>query len=201
MAREGRFTLGGLLSEEILEADNLPVKLCGISHCYRTEAGAGGRAARGLYRVHQFTKVEMFAFTRPEDSEAMHGELLRIEERMFTALQVPYRVIDIAAGDLGAPAYRKFDIEAWLPGRGDGGDWGEVTSTSNCTDYQARRLKARFRRKGSKKNELVHTLNGTAVAIARALIALFENHQQADGSIEIPEALRAYTGFDRIGPR
>jgi seryl-tRNA synthetase len=151
--------------------------------------------------VHQFTKVEMFAFTRPEDSEAMHAELLRIEERMFGALQVPYRVIDIAAGDLGAPAYRKFDIEAWLPGRGERGNWGEVTSTSNCTDFQARRLKTRFRRKGSKKNELVHTLNGTAVAIARALIALLENHQQADGAVAIPEALRAYTGFDRIGPR
>jgi seryl-tRNA synthetase len=194
-------TLGGLYEDCVLEEDDLPIKIAGISHCYRTEAGAAGRESKGLYRVHQFTKVEMFAFTRPEDSEAMHGELLRIEERMFQALRVPYRVIDIAAGDLGAPAYRKFDIEAWLPGRGERGDWGEVTSTSNCTDFQARRLKTRFRRKGSKKNELVHTLNGTAVAIARALIALLENHQQADGSITIPEALRAYTGFDRIGPR
>ena len=185
----------------MLEEDDLPIKISGISHCYRTEAGAAGRESKGLYRVHQFTKVEMFAFTRPEDSEAMHAELLRIEERMFSALQVPYRVIDIAAGDLGAPAYRKFDIEAWIPGRGEHGDWGEVTSTSNCTDFQARRLKTRFRRKGSKKNELVHTLNGTAVAIARALIAVLENHQQADGSITIPEALRAHTGFDRIGPR
>jgi Seryl-tRNA synthetase len=194
-------TLGGLYEDTVLEEDDLPIKIGGISHCYRTEAGAAGRESKGLYRVHQFTKVEMFAFTRPEDSEAMHAELLRIEERMFGALQVPYRVIDIAAGDLGAPAYRKFDIEAWLPGRGERGDWGEVTSTSNCTDFQARRLKTRFRRKGSKKNELVHTLNGTAVAIARALIALLENHQQADGAIAIPEALRAYTGFDRIGPR
>ena len=194
-------TLGGLYEDAVLEEDDLPIKIGGISHCYRTEAGAAGRESKGLYRVHQFTKVEMFAFTRPEDSEAMHGELLRIEERMFSALRVPYRVIDIAAGDLGAPAYRKFDIEAWLPGRGERGDWGEVTSTSNCTDFQARRLRTRFRRKGSKKNELVHTLNGTAVAIARALIALLENHQQADGSILIPEALRAYTGFDRIGPR
>jgi seryl-tRNA synthetase len=194
-------TLGGLYEDAVLEEDDLPIKIGGVSHCYRTEAGSAGRESKGLYRVHQFTKVEMFAFTRPEDSEAMHGELLRIEERMFSALRVPYRVIDIAAGDLGAPAYRKFDIEAWLPGRGEHGDWGEVTSTSNCTDFQARRLKTRFRRKGSKKNELVHTLNGTAVAIARALLALLENHQQADGSITIPEALRAYTGFDRIGPR
>src|SRR5258706_16010876 len=142
----------------------------------------------------------MYAFKHTEYSEAMHAEMLRIEERMFSALQVQFRVIDIAAGDLGAPAYRKFDIEAWLPGRGERGDWGEVTSTSNCTDFQARRLRTRFRRKGSKKNELVHTLNGTAVAIARALIALLENHQRADGPIQIPQALRSYTGFDPIGP-
>jgi seryl-tRNA synthetase len=149
--------------------------------------------------VHQFSKIEMFAFTRPEDSEAMHEELLRIEEQIFQALEVPYRVIDIAAGDLGAPAYRKFDIEAWLPGRGEGGDYGEVTSTSNCTDYQARRLKTRFRRKGSKRNELVHTLNGTAIAVSRALVALLENHQRRDGSVGIPEALKPYVGRESIG--
>jgi seryl-tRNA synthetase len=194
-------TLGGLYEDTVLDEDDLPIKIGGISHCYRTEAGSAGRESKGLYRVHQFTKVEMFTFTRPEDSDAMHEELLRIEERMYGALDVPYRVIDIATGDLGAPAYRKFDIEAWIPGRGDGGDYGEVTSTSNCTDFQARRLKTRFRRKGTKKNELVHTLNGTAVAISRALITLLENHQQADGSISIPEKLRPYTGFDRIGPR
>jgi seryl-tRNA synthetase len=194
-------TLGGLYEDTVLDEDDLPIKIGGISHCYRTEAGSAGRESKGLYRVHQFTKVEMFAFTRPEDSDAMHEELLRIEERMYGALDVPYRVIDIATGDLGAPAYRKFDIEAWIPGRGDGGDYGEVTSTSNCTDFQARRLKTRFRRKGTKKNELVHTLNGTAVAISRALITLLENHQQADGSVSIPEKLRPYTGFDRIGPR
>ena len=194
-------TLGGLYEDTVVDEDDLPLKLAGISHCYRTEAGSAGRESKGLYRVHQFTKVEMFAFTRPEDSPAMHDELLAIEERVFQALEVPYRVIDIATGDLGAPAYRKFDIEAWLPGRGEGGDYGEVTSASNCTDFQARRLKTRFRRKGTKKNELVHTLNGTAVAISRALIAILENHQQADGSIVIPEALRPHTGFDRIGPR
>jgi seryl-tRNA synthetase len=192
-------TLGGMYADTIVEEDDLPIKIAGISHCFRTEAGSAGRESRGLYRVHQFSKVEMFAFTRPEDSEAMHEELLRIEEQIFQALEVPYRVIDIAAGDLGAPAYRKFDIEAWLPGRGEGGDYGEVTSTSNCTDYQARRLKTRFRRKGSKRNELVHTLNGTAIAVSRALVALLENHQRRDGSVGIPEALKPYVGRESIG--
>jgi len=194
-------TLGGLYQDALLEEDELPIRLAGVSHCYRTEAGSAGRESKGLYRVHQFTKVEMFAFTRPEDSEAMHAELLRIEERIWQKLEVPYRVLDIATGDLGAPAWRKFDIEAWLPGRGEKGDYGEVTSASNCTDFQARRLKTRFRRKGAKKTELVHTLNGTAVAISRALIALLENHQRADGSVRIPEALRPYLGRDVIGPR
>jgi len=193
-------TLGGLYEDELVDEDDLPLKLAGLSHCYRTEAGSAGRESRGLYRVHQFTKVEMFAFARPEDSDALHEELLRIEERIFNALEIPYRVIDVATGDLGAPAYRKFDLEAWMPGRGEAGEWGEVTSASNCTDFQARRLKTRFRRKGGKKNELVHTLNGTAVAISRVIIALLENHQRADGSVAIPEALRPYTGFEAIGP-
>ncbi len=143
----------------------------------------------------------MFVFCRPEESEAVHEQLLAIEERAFRELEIPYRVIDVAAGDLGAPAYRKFDIEAWMPGRGENGDYGEVTSASNCTDYQARRLKTRFRREGSKKNELVHTLNGTIVAVSRALIPLLENHQRADGSVAIPKALQRHTGFDAIGPR
>jgi seryl-tRNA synthetase len=194
-------TLGGLYQDALLEEEQLPLKLAGVSHCYRTEAGSAGRESKGLYRVHQFTKVEMFAFTRPEDSEAMHAELLRIEERIWQKLEIPYRVLDIATGDLGAPAWRKFDIEAWLPGRGEKGDYGEVTSASNCTDFQARRLKTRFRRKGAKKTELVHTLNGTAVAISRALIALLENHQQADGSVKIPQALRPYLGRDTIASR
>jgi seryl-tRNA synthetase len=194
-------TLGGLHADAILDEDELPKKFAGISHCFRTEAGAAGRESKGLYRVHQFTKVEMFAFARPEDSEALHADLLRIEERIFQALEVPYRVVDIATGDLGAPAYRKYDIEAWLPGRGDGGDYGEVTSTSNCTDFQARRLRTRFRRKGTKRNELVHTLNGTAVAISRTLIAILENHQRADGSVAIPAALQRYVGLESIGPR
>jgi seryl-tRNA synthetase len=194
-------TLGGLYADSILQEDELPLCMAGVSHCFRTEAGAAGRESKGLYRVHQFTKVEMFVITRPEDSEAMHERLLAIEERVFQALELPYRVVDIAAGDLGAPAFRKFDIEAWMPGRGEGGAYGEVSSTSNCTDYQARRLGTRFRRKGAKKNEYVHMLNGTAVSNARAILALLENHQQQDGSVAIPRALRPYVGRDSIGPR
>ena len=194
-------TLGGLHADAVLAEEDLPLKYAGISHCYRTEAGSAGRESRGLYRVHQFTKVEMFVFCRPEDSETIHDDLLRIEEKVFQALDLPYRVIDVATGDLGSPAFRKYDIEAWMPGRGEGGSYGEVTSTSNCTDYQARRLKTRFKRKGGKRNEIVHTLNGTAVAISRALVAILENNQQADGSVLIPEALRPFLGRDRIGPR
>ncbi len=194
-------TLGGLYAGEILDEDVLPLRLAGISHCFRTEAGAAGRESKGLYRVHQFTKVEMFVITRPEDSEEMHEQILAVEERIYAALEIPYRVIDVATGDLGAPAHRKFDIEAWMPGRGEGGGYGEVTSTSNCTDYQARRLKTRFRREGAKRNEFVHTLNGTAVAVTRTLIPLLENHQRSDGSVAIPKALQRYTGFDGIGPR
>ncbi len=194
-------TLGGLYANAILEEDQLPLKLAGLSHCFRTEAGSAGRESKGLYRVHQFSKVEMFAFTRPEDSEAMHEHLVAIEERIFQQLEIPYRVIDVATGDLGAPAYRKFDLEAWMPGRGGAGAYGEVTSASNCTDYQARRLGIRFKRKGSKRNELVHTLNGTAVALSRAPIALLENHQQADGTILLPKALQRAMGRESIRPR
>jgi seryl-tRNA synthetase len=191
-------TLGGAMQDHVFDADELPLKICGISHCFRTEAGAHGRATRGLYRVHQFTKVEMFAFTKPEESEAMHAELLDIECELFDGLGIPYRVLDIASGDLGGPAYRKYDLEAWMPGRGEAGEWGEVTSTSNCTDYQSRRLGIRFRTPGAKGTTLVHTLNGTALAIGRAMIALLENHQQADGSITIPQPLVAWMGKDRI---
>jgi seryl-tRNA synthetase len=194
-------TLGGLYADTILDESQLPLKLAGISHCFRTEAGAAGRESKGLYRVHQFSKVEMFAYTRPEDSEQMHDQIVAIEERMFQDLELPYRVIDIPSGDLGAPAYRKFDLEAWIPGRGEAGDWGEVTSASNCTDFQARRLKIRFRREGSKKPELVHTLNGTGIANSRAILALLEVHQRADGSIAVPKALQPYVGREVIGPR
>lgn len=197
-------TLGGMLADTIVEPESLPLLLCGLSHCFRTEAGAAGQESRGLYRVHQFTKVELFAFTEGdlEVSEAMHARLLAIEEEIFAGLGLPYRVLDIASGDLGGPAYRKYDIEAWMPGRGA---YGEVTSTSNCTDYQARRLRIRHRTAaadGSKgKNRFVHMLNGTAVATSRAIVAILENYQQADGSVLVPEALRARCGFDRIGPR
>ena len=143
----------------------------------------------------------MLCITRPEDSDAMHDEILAIEEKIFQGLELPYRVVDIAAGDLGAPAYRKYDVEAWMPGRGEGGSWGEISSASNCTDYQARRLKIRFRREGEKKNETVHMLNGTAVSNARTILALLENHQQKDGSVRIPEALQPYVGRELIGPR
>ena len=194
-------TLGGLYADQTLAEEDLPIKLCGISHCFRTEAGAHGRATRGIYRVHQFTKVEMFAFTRPDQSDAMHQYLCDLECEIFDELGIPYRVVDTATGDLGGPAYRKFDLEAWMPGRGEGGEWGEVTSTSNCTDYQARRLNVRYKRKGEKGTHLVHTLNGTAVAMTRAIIAILENYQQPDGSVVIPEVLRPWVGKDRIPAR
>jgi seryl-tRNA synthetase len=193
-------TLGGLYAGALLDEDALPLRLAGLSHCFRTEAGSHGRESKGLYRVHQFSKVEMFVLARPEESEALHESLVEIEERLFRALEIPYRVIDVATGDLGAPAFRKYDLEAWMPGRGERGDWGEVTSASNCTDYQARRLGTRFRRKAGKKTEHVHMLNGTAIAVSRALIALLENHQQADGSVVLPKALVPYVGSPRIDP-
>jgi seryl-tRNA synthetase len=192
-------TLGGLYAGQIVDADELPIKLCGVSHCFRTEAGAAGRASRGLYRVHQFTKVEMFAFTRPDQSEDMLNYFCDLECQIFDGLGIPYRVLDIASGDLGGPAYRKFDLEAWMPGRGAGGEYGEVTSASNCTDYQSRRLDIRYKNKNEKGTHLVHTLNGTAVAISRALIAILENYQQPDGSILVPEVLRPWVGKQRIG--
>jgi len=145
--------------------------MAGVSHCFRTEAGTYGKAMKGLYRVHQFTKVEMFAFTAPEHSDLMLEQLVAMEERIFSGLGIPYRVVECCTGDLGAAAYRKYDLEAWMPGRGEQGSWGEVTSASNCTDYQARRLNIRYRPKGSKNVSLVHTLNGTAVAISRAILA------------------------------
>ncbi|MEM6363987.1 MAG: serine--tRNA ligase, partial [Planctomycetota bacterium] len=192
-------TLGGMLSGQVLSDEELPLKFCGLSHCFRTEAGAAGRASKGLYRVHQFTKVEMFAFTTPAQSDALHDEMRTLECEIFDALEIPYRVIDTATGDLGGPAYRKYDLEAWMPGRGEGGSWGEVTSTSNCTDYQARRLNVRFKKTGEKGTHFVHTLNGTAVATGRAMIAILENHQKADGSIGIPTVLQDWVGKASIG--
>ncbi len=191
-------TLGGMHRDKILDESELPQRYVGLSHCFRTEAGAPGRDTRGLYRVHQFTKVEMFAFCTPAQSEAIHLELLGIEEQIFQGLGLPYQVIDTSTGDLGGPAYRKYDLEAWMPGRGEKGEFGEVTSTSNCTDYQARRLRIRYRSAGKKGTHFVHTLNGTAVAVSRALLAILENYQQADGSVVVPEVLRPWLGKDRV---
>jgi len=190
-------TLGGMMAGQTIDADQLPIKLCGISHCFRTEAGAHGKATRGLYRVHQFTKIEMFAYTLPQKSSDMLEHLRDLECRLFDGLGVPYRVVDTATGDLGGPAYRKYDLEAWMPGRNE---YGEITSTSNCTDYQSRRLNIRFSKKGEKGTQFVHTLNGTAIAISRALIAVLENYQQADGSVIVPEVLRQFVGKERIEP-
>jgi seryl-tRNA synthetase len=186
--------LAGQHAEEIIEERELPLRYAGLSHCFRTEAGSHGRASRGLYRVHQFTKVEMFAFTTPEQSEDLHEEMVEIEERIFQGLGLPYRVVDICTGDLGGAAYRKYDLEAWMPGRND---FGEVTSTSNTTNYQARRLGIRYRREGGRP-QLLHTLNGTALAMSRALISLLEVYQQEDGSVSLPEALVPYVGKERL---
>jgi seryl-tRNA synthetase len=188
--------LAGSLAGEIVEGESLPIRLAGLSHCFRTEAGSHGRASRGLYRVHQFTKVEMFAFAEPEQSDALHEEMLGIEEEIFGDLGIPYRVVDICTGDLGGAASRKYDLEAWMPGRGA---YGEITSTSNTTDYQARRLQIRYRRDGGRP-QLLHTLNGTAIAVSRALIPMLENYQQEDGSVLIPEALVPYVGKKVLEP-
>ena len=190
-------TLGGYYSNMILDKKDLPIKMTGLSHCFRREAGGAGQYSKGLYRVHQFSKLEMFIYCLPEESEKYHEEILAIEEEIFSGLGLPYRIVDTATGDLGAPAYRKFDIEAWMPGRGEEGEYGEVTSTSNCTDYQARSLNIRFRDDDG-KIKFVHMLNGTAVALSRAIVAILENYQNEDGSVSIPSSLVPYCGFDRI---
>jgi len=195
-------TLGGYYSDTIFAKEQLPLRMAGLSHCFRREAGAAGQFSKGLYRVHQFTKLEMFVYCLPEESDRFHDELRAIEEEIFDGLNIPFRVVDTCTGDLGAPAYRKWDLEAWMPGRANppsrnGGEWGEVTSTSNCTDYQARRLNIRYKDDDG-KNKFVHMLNGTAIAVSRAIIAILENFQQADGSVRIPRALVPYCGFDII---
>ena len=189
-------TMGGYHMNEVISEDKLPLKYVALSHCFRTEAGSYGRHSAGLYRVHQFTKVEMFVYTTPEESEKMHTELKDIEVEIFKDLGVPFRVVDICTGDLGGPAYRKYDLEAWMTSR-DG--WGEITSTSDTTSYQARRLDIKVERNNGKR-EYLHMLNGTAVAVSRALIAIIENYQQKDGSVLIPEALKKYMpeGMDKI---
>jgi len=191
-------TMGGYFANHTLNLKQLPLKFVGLSHCFRKEAGSYGQESRGLYRVHQFTKIEMYIFCKPEESESMHLELLNLEKEIFTKLGIPFRVVDVCSGDLGGPAYRKFDLEAWMPMKNG---YGEITSTSNCTDFQARRLNIKYKNE-SGKSQYVHTLNGTAIAVSRALIAILENFQQADGSITIPEVLRAYMGnISVIKPR
>ena len=177
--------LASIHADEILDADELPLRYAGFSPCFRREAGSAGRDTRGIFRVHQFDKVEMFSFVKPQDAKEEHLRLLDIEEQILTALGLPYRVVDIAIDDLGASAARKFDCEAWLPSQGR---YRELTSTSNTTDFQARRLAIRMRSEGGKP-ELLATLNGTAVAVGRTMIALLENGQQGDGSVVIPQCL------------
>ncbi len=181
-------TVGGFHAGEILDLSQGPKKYVALSHCFRTEAGAYGRTSKGLYRVHQFTKLEMFVYCKPEDSEKMHEELLGIEQGIVDGLDIPYRVIDIPSGDLGGPAYRKFDIEAWMTMKNG---YGEITSTSNCTDYQSRRLNIRYKKEDG-TTEFVHTLNGTAIVTSRFPIAIVENYQTEDGKIEMPKVLKKY---------
>ncbi|KAG1676949.1 hypothetical protein FOA52_014825 [Chlamydomonas sp. UWO 241] len=221
--------LGGVYMDKIVAEADLPIRMAAYGHCFRTEAGAAGAASKGLYRVHQFSKVEMFVLATPEQSDAIHQELIDIEKELFTELGLHFKVLDMPSIDLGAPAYRKFDIEAWMPGMGR---YGEISSASNCTDYQARRLNIRYRptppkgsaddisggdpastsasskgKKGGKggsggsspglssgKTEFVHTLNATACAVPRLIVAILENYQQADGTVIVPEVLRPYMG-------
>ena len=187
-------TLAGVHSDEVLNESDLPRLYSGYSHCFRKEAGAYGKYSKGLYRVHQFTKAEMYVYCRPEDSSAMHSKLLQLEEELWESMGIPFRVLEMCTGDLGAMASKKYDLEAWMPGRGD---WGEVTSTSNTTDYQSRRLGIKFKRTNGKA-EFAHTLNGTAIATSRAIIAILENYQTKDGTVKIPKVLRDYIGKKEI---
>jgi seryl-tRNA synthetase len=188
--------LAGYHADEILDLSRGPKRYAGWSTCYRREAGSYGKDTRGIIRVHQFQKVEMFSYCRPEDAEAEHQRLLDWEREMLAKIEVPYRIIDTAAGDLGGPAARKFDCEAWVPTQGR---YRELTSTSNCTTYQARRLNVR-ERTGSGATRIVATLNGT-LATTRWLVAILENHQQADGSVVVPQALRPFLGLDVLTPQ
>ncbi len=183
--------LGSMMAGEVLDEDALPMRFVGISSCFRREAGTHGKDTRGIFRLHQFDKVEMFSFCHPDKSWDEHAYLLSQQEALWQGLGLPYRVVDIAAGDLGDPAARKYDIETWMPGRGG---YAETQSCSNCTDFQARRLNVRMRSRGRRGLEYVHTLNGTAVAATRTIIAVLENFQQADGGITIPPVLRGYMG-------
>jgi seryl-tRNA synthetase len=185
--------LAALHMGEVLDPDAMPLRYVGVSTCFRREAGAHGRDTRGIFRVHQFEKVEMFTFTRAGESWVEHDRLVSIEESILRAFELPYRAVNVCAGDLGVPAAKKIDLEAWFPGQQR---YREVTSCSNTTDYQARRLNCRI--KTDRGPEFVHTLNGTAVTSSRHLAAILENHQQQDGSVVVPEVLRPFTGFDVI---
>ncbi|APH00277.1 serine--tRNA ligase [Janibacter indicus] len=190
--------LAGYHADEILDLSQGPIRYVSTSTCYRREAGSYGKDTRGIFRVHQFQKTEMFVFCRPEDAQAQHEELLRIERRILEALELPYRVIDVAAGDLGGPASRKYDCEAWVPTQGK---YRELTSTSNCTTFQARRLNIRERNAEGGGTRTVATLNGTAITSTRPIVAILENHQQADGSVRVPAALQPFLGAEVIRPR
>ncbi|AJA90056.1 seryl-tRNA synthetase [Borreliella chilensis] len=189
-------TLGGYYYNKIIDL-TLPIRMAGFSHCFRKEAGAYGQFSKGLYRVHQFSKVEMFCFCKAEESGIIHDEFLNIQEQIFTELEIPYRVLNVCSFDLGSPAYKKYDIEAWMPGRDEKGSYGEVTSTSNCTDYQSRRLKIRYKDQGG-QNKFAHMVNGTAIATTRVIISILENFQDEKGGVRIPKSLVKYTGFDYI---
>jgi len=188
--------LAGLHADEILAADALPLRYCAFSTCFRREAGAAGRDTRGIFRVHQFDKVEMFSFVEPDASGAEHERLLAIEERILGELEIPYRVVNVAVGDLGDPAAKKYDCEAWIPSQGR---YRELTSCSNTTDYQARRIGARYRPAEGEAPLPVHTLNGTACAVGRTIITLIENRQESDGSFTLPKTLHPYGAPERIG--
>src|SRR5258708_862276 len=187
-------TLAGRHADEVLTENNLPIRYVGYSHVFRQEAGAYGKYSKGLYRVHQFTKAEMFIYCLPEESEKLHKMLLELEEDIYKDLGIPYRVLEMCTADLGAMAARKYDIEAWMPGRGD---YGEVTSTSNCTDYQARNLNIRYKKNNGDRG-FAYMLNGTAIATSRTIIAILENYQNEDGSVDIPKVLQKWMGKKKI---
>jgi seryl-tRNA synthetase len=189
--------LASLHADEILTGSELPLRYAGFSTCFRREAGAAGKDTQGMFRVHQFDKVEMFTFVEPSESPAEHERLLEIEEGILQALGLPYRVVNIAVDDLGASAAKKYDLEAWLPGQGR---FRELTSCSNTTDFQARRLDIRYRPAEGGSVQHAHTLNGTAVAVGRTIIAIAENHQQDDGSVDIPEVLHPFGAPLRLEP-
>lgn len=194
-------TMGGYHMNEVLREEDLPRKYVAVSHCFRTEAGSYSKFSKGIFRVHQFTKIEMFQYVIPSESESAHQEILSIEKEIFQGLGIPFRVVDHCTADLGTPALRTFDLEAWMPGKpaknGSMGDWAEITSTSNCTDFQSRGLNIKYQDVEGNK-DFVHMLNGTAIAVGRAIIAIMENNQQADGAIKIPEVLHKWTGFKEI---